>query len=102
MRRAPILLLALVAACASTPQGREVQYAQAIKTAQGSIVTALDFDIITPTQGEAAQAATRTATTALNSAVRARRTGNDRGWSVAMDAADKALREVARIVDGRN
>ena len=96
------ILLVLAAACASTPQQKELQYAQAIITTNDSTAQAVDFGIIDPDTAEAIQAITRTATADLKRAVAARRAGRspesyDRILSIVRDA----LLEASRILEAR-
>lgn len=97
-----LLLFLLVSACASTRMGKELQFAKAIVGANESVVTALDFDIITADTGEALQGITRVATLDLKRAIAARRAGRkqkdvDRIFNLVRDG----LLEVARVLEGK-
>lgn len=73
-----IPILALVAACAATPEGRAYQYGHAIKDVNDSATMALDFGLIDADTAAAIQAATRTATADLKRAVAALKAGEPR------------------------
>jgi hypothetical protein len=103
VKRTPILALLLVlAACATTPQGRELQTAKAIQGVNDNAVVALNFDIISADEGEAVQAATRTMTRDLKRAIAARRAGEPlEAWERIMLGIQDALKEASRILEGR-
>lgn len=69
MKRAILIPLLLLAACATTPMGRAFQYGVAIKGVNEQTTMALDFGIISADDGEAIQAVTRVATADLKRAV---------------------------------
>lgn len=71
MRKAtPLLLvLALLAACATTPRGKAYQYTKTLTGINRTTATALDYDIIKVEEAVAVQAATRAATTDLKRAI---------------------------------
>jgi len=99
MRRAILLPLLLVAACATTPMSRAYQYGVAIKSVNEATVTALDFGVIKADEGEAIQAATRTATADLKRAVVDIRAGTSRAVvDRILDAVGAALAEAQRIL----
>lgn len=97
MRRTAFIPLVLVAlaACASTPIQRELQYAKAIVAANDATATALDFGVIKADTGAAIQQMTRAATQDLKRAITARRAGAprntvDRILALVEDALERA------------
>ena len=93
----PILLV--IAACATTPQGRELQAVKTITNINDSTVTALDFGIIKADEGVAIQALTRAATVDLKRAIAARRAGQAyETWDRLLNIVDTVLVEASRIL----
>jgi len=96
-----LVLVALCAACATTPQQRELAAAQAIARVNDSAVTALDFGIIKADAGEAIQALTRTATEELRRCVAARRAGEPRDvWAAVLETTLGLLGRAEAILAG--
>jgi len=94
----PIALL-LVAACATTPIGREMQAVKALTAANDAAVSALDFGVIKADDGVAIQEITRAATADLKRAIAARRAGASiETWERIMAIVDDALERVTRVI----
>ena len=91
--------LLVTAACASTPQGRELQAANAIEAANKSAKTALKFKIINPDEAQTVADITLAAETTLRRAVESRRADQDRAADALLDAVFEALVQVAEILE---
>lgn len=105
MRRAHVIaalaLVAAVAACKS-PQATEVTVAATIAGINDQAALAVEYGILSPDDGEAILALTRTATLELTRSVAARRAGEPREvWQRAVDVALDALAQAQRILNGR-
>lgn len=102
MRRNTFIALLLVAAaCATTPQGRELQIANAIRDTNNAAVTALDFGIIKADEGAAIQAITQVATADLKRAIGARRSGAPlQEWERIVSIIEDALIRAAVLLEG--
>ncbi len=97
-----LALLLLVAACATTDQQRELQYAHAIITINDSTAQAVEFGIIDPDVAEVIQGITRASTADLKRAVAARRAGRSReSYERILDLVQSALLEAGRILEAR-
>jgi hypothetical protein len=95
-------LLLVVAACATTQRGKEIQAAAAIEGVNRGTVLALDNGIIQADEGEAVQVVTRTATSALKGAIAARKAGKAYEiWKAAIDAVYVGVKEAQRVLEGR-
>lgn len=96
-----LAVLALAACSSTTPKGRELAAATAIRTVDQSATAALDFGIITPDQGEKVLALRDAAEAALRRAVAARRAQNKEAWEVALDSMEAALSAAQAALTGK-
>lgn len=93
------LLLIVVAGCASGPRAKAMQHANAIKAVQNSTKTALEFDLISASDGEAVATILDVAIRDLKRAIAAIKAGTptaDRLLNLVEDALLEAQRYLAR------
>lgn len=93
----------VLAACATSPRGKELQAAQALRTVNELTTTAVDLDVVGPDEAEAVLAVTRTARKYLQRSIAARRAGEPREvWEALLDSALDALAEAQALLAKEN